>query len=419
MRNAKRKKSNQFNSQEAAHHKKMYFLKILEIARIVSPEDSYKLLSKEILEDIYYSRSRLIKVIADEKLNLTSCELQEIKDAIIYNLKTKFLEIEDTGKELSMYDFAGPGISLFMNLSMYKKYKPQKYPKLISAFKEFLDTPDLLLELQKAIYTITNYIDWELSVPERRLISSTINYKFVKTPSPYLYIEVALNVYSPETISVNFGGNVRPTFRVGITYNGSEPNWINLNAGNLGLDHLEPDTTIPVYIQNHALNRLRERIDCAKPAMIFLSLIFSLEKGRCITYRGNKLIEFAFLDHKIGYLLVEIINDMAVVRTFLILTHFDTPEGDNLHRIIGLEKPDITYLNLDKLSTFVYSDIRDKAIVRDLFTRAGCKKLLDVPKKEFDKEHFAARAQAIETCLLKYQKHKELVDVYSLFNQDT
>jgi hypothetical protein len=418
MKNTKKKKTNQFSSQEAAHHKKMYFLKILEIARIVSTGDSYKLLSKDMLEFIYNSRSRLIKVIADEKLNLRSCELQEIKNAIVYKLKTNFLKIGDTGKELSMYDFAGPGISLFMNLSMFQKYEPQKYPKLIAAFAEFLDTPEFLVEFQKVIYSITNYVGWELYVPDKQIVSPSVNYKVIKSPSPYLYIEVALNVYSPETIYVNFDGNVRPAFRVGVTYNGSEPNWVNLNAGNLCLDHVAFDSTIPVYIQNHALNRLKERIDCAEPAMIFLSLIFSLEDCRCITYRGNKLIEFVFLDHKIGYLLVDMVNGIAIVRTFLILTHFDTPEGDNLHRIIGLEKPDITYLNLDKLSTFVYSDIRDKAIVRDLFTRAGCEKLLDVPKKEFDKAHFAVRAQTIESYLLKYQKYKEQVEVDHLFKLD-
>jgi hypothetical protein len=189
-----------------------------------------------------------------------------------------------------------------------------------------------------------------------------------------------------------------------------------MNAQQLEMDHLAPDTIVPVYIQKHALNRLKERIDCAEHFMILVNLVVSLEQGKVFIYRGNRLLEFQFLKNKVGYLLIDIKNDIAVIRTFLILTHFDTPEGDNLHRIIGLEKPDITYLNLDKLSTFVLSDIREKPVVRDLFTRAGCDKLLDIPKNDFEKDTFSTRAETIEAYFLKYQEHKEQLNIDSLIN---
>jgi hypothetical protein len=416
MKNTKRKKSNGFNSQDAAHYKKLFFLKLLEIAQAVSTEDPSKLFNKDILEFIYNQRCRLIKVVADEKLNLTSHELQEIKEAIVYKLKSNCWKFQNTGKEVLLYDFAGPGISLFSFLGIIEKKDPVKFTKLVSAYEDFLDTTDLFIDLQKTIYSVTNFIGWEKTAIDKKIVSPRVTYKVVKSSSPYLYIEVALNAYSPESVSVNFDGNVRSAFRVAITSNGSEPIWVKLNAERLGLNHLAPDTEIPVYIQNHALNRLKERIDCAEPTMIYINLVYSLEEGRCITYRGNRLIEFLFFKHKVGYLLIDVVNDAVIVRTFLILTHFDTPEGDNLHRIIGFEKPDITYLNLDKLSTFVFSDIREKVIVRDLFTRAGCEKLLEVPKKEFDKENFTSRAEIIESYLLRYQEYKEQLNIESLFN---
>jgi hypothetical protein len=416
MGNTKRKKPKRFNSQDTAHHKNLFFQKLLTIADAVSSENPSGLFSKNILEQVYDHRCRLIKVIADEKLNFSASDLQEVKNAVVFKLKSNCWKFKNTGKDIVLYDFAGPGISLYLFLSIVQERNPERYARLILAHKDFLDTPELFIDLQKIIYNATNYIGWELTELDKRIVSPLVSYKVAESDKPYLYIEVALKIYPIETVSVNFDGNVRQAFRVGIASNGSEPFWLKLKAGKLGLDRLAPDTKLPVYIQKHALNRLKERIDCAEPSMALLNLALSLEKGQCRCYRGKRLIEFEFFRNKIGYLLFDIINDIVVVRTFLLLTHFDTPEGDNLHRIIGLEKPDITYLNLDKLSTFVFSEIRDKAIVRDLFTRAGCEKLLDVPKKDFDKESSIDRAEIIESYLLKYQEHKEQLNIDSLIN---
>ncbi|NJO68094.1 MAG: hypothetical protein HC830_01410 [Bacteroidetes bacterium] len=416
MKNTKRKKPNQFNSQEAARHKNMYFQKLLEVASALTTEDVSKLFNKEVLNQIYEHRCRLIKVVADERLNLTSDELKEVKDAILYKLKSNLWKIKNTGKEVVLYDFAGPGLSLLSGLNILQKKEPEKYARLISAFSDFMETPESLVDLQKIIYSSTNLIGWELTEPDRRYVSLKVTYKIYKCTTPYIYIEVMLNVFPTETVSVNLDGNVRSAFRVGLTSNDSEPIWAKMNAQQLGIDHLAADTIVPVYIQKHALNRLKERIDCAEHFMILLNLVVSLEKGKVVNYRGNRLIEFQFLKNKIGYLLIDIKNDIAVIRTFLILTHFDTPEGDNLHRIIGLEKPDITYLNLDKLSTFVLSNIRKKPVVRDLFTRAGCEKLLEVVKKDFERDTYTNRAETIEAYLLKYQEHKEQLNMDSLIN---
>lgn len=73
-------------------------------------------------------------------------------------------------------------------------------------------------------------------------------------------------------------------------------------------------------------------------------------------------------------------------------------------------------MNLDKLSTFVLSNIRKKPVVRDLFTRAGCEKLLEVVKKDFERDTYTNRAETIEAYLLKYQEHKEQLNMDSLIN---
>ncbi len=415
MSNNRKKKPISFNKQEAAHYKKIYFQKIIEVAKAVSLNDSYKLLTPDMLETIFSIRSRLFKIVAPDCLNLNSGELQEMKEAIVLHLKSNGIQFESTGHELLLYDFAGPGLSLFTYLAI-RKNESKKKAELVAAFEDFIDTTELLVNLQEYIYKITNQIGCELTRFDKWILSPTVSFKVVKVPSPYMYIEITLKVHQPETISLNINGNTRPVFRVGVTSDGSEVFWSYINAEILGVSHLAPGTQIPVYIQHHAINRLKERIDCADNTMVLLNLVNSLNEAKCIIYHGNKLIEFIFSNQKIGYLLIDLVNDIAVIRTFLMLTHFDTPEGDVFHKLIGLEKLDISYLTLDKLSTFVFSEIKESDMISDLFSQSGCKSLLDVPKKEFGKEKYKFKAAAIETYLLKYQEYKEQFNFENLFS---
>jgi hypothetical protein len=54
-------------------------------------------------------------------------------------------------------------------------------------------------------------------------------------------------------------------------------------------------------------------------------------------------MEVCVFDVKIGYFVVEPVNDMLVIKTFLFITHNCTPEGDKLKELTGLGKSDISY----------------------------------------------------------------------------
>jgi uncharacterized protein (UPF0276 family) len=63
------------------------------------------------------------------------------------------------------------------------------------------------------------------------------------------------------------------------------------------------------------------------------------------------------------------------------IKHNGTPEGQKLENITELKKLDKKYLAIDKLSTFMTSDIGDNEEVRKIFTTAGCQCLLDLYEK--------------------------------------
>jgi hypothetical protein len=159
-------------------------------------------------------------------------------------------------------------------------------------------------------------------------------------------------------------------------------------ASLLGLKYMSADELyLPVYVTEHTLNRLEERIaDIRFKGYAQLEILTALtdeaSKRQIIRMKDNRLlVEYRLLNFKIGYLVVSIQEDVVLVRTFLLLTGNMTPEGKILREQLGLQKLDNQYLGIDKLSTFLNSDILDNEDICALFVKAGCGPLLDLCRK--------------------------------------
>ncbi len=87
---------------------------------------------------------------------------------------------------------------------------------------------------------------------------------------------------------------------------------------------------------------------------------------------------------KAGYFRFDVVGNIIVVKTFLFLTNSGTPEGDLLAKNTGLKVLDMKYLTIDKLSTFMSSDIANNVQINKIFTDAGCQSLFELYAKVAD-----------------------------------
>jgi hypothetical protein len=97
---------------------------------------------------------------------------------------------------------------------------------------------------------------------------------------------------------------------------------------------------------------------------------------------GSHFIEFRYNNVKIGYLTCAMFDTMAVVTTFLLLTQNGTSEGYMLNREYGLSKYAKQHFELDRLHTFINTDVYQDEELRALFARCGCESLFHVWDKE-------------------------------------
>jgi hypothetical protein len=73
-----------------------------------------------------------------------------------------------------------------------------------------------------------------------------------------------------------------------------------------------------------------------------------------------------------GDLVVEYLDGILLVKTFLLLSNSGTPEGQQLEEVSGMNKIDREYWTIDRLSTFQNSDIKDHPKVKKVFEKSGC-----------------------------------------------
>ncbi len=112
------------------------------------------------------------------------------------------------------------------------------------------------------------------------------------------------------------------------------------------------------------------------------SLWYSLRTPHIERSGSNEsvLVAHHFFGYKVGYFVAAILDDMVAIVTYLFLTMDGTPEGRRLHERLRLRRPDKEHLELDKLNTFLLSDIRKDAELAEIFRECGCGHLLNMVK---------------------------------------
>ncbi len=188
-----------------------------------------------------------------------------------------------------------------------------------------------------------------------------------------------LHTERPEQKKVKINDIVRTVYRVGTAYPSHGPMWLDIDKSLFESKLPKGKKMLPVYVQSHALHRIEERLDALGKGLGQTYLYYSLEKPVIVkNCEGRKLIEYRYNGFKLGYLVADIIGEILVIRTFLFVTMDSTPEGKILQEALGLEAVDKQYLAIDRLSTFLNSDIADHPDVKAHFVNAGCEDLFNI-----------------------------------------
>ncbi|MCT4639225.1 MAG: hypothetical protein N4A72_16085 [Bacteroidales bacterium] len=288
---------------------------------------------------------------------------------------------------VSVYDFMQMWsfLSLYYNVIDYRTHKTEEMEKEVERIKKlrknFREITDNLLmffiyNIMAAISDITREI-YHFTIEDDNI--SEYQFKIGITP--------VLRVLYQRTQYLNIDGNKRPVYRMPYLYINSESDWNSIDSSLLGESYTGEYDKLDLYIQSHALKRMHERLDIYTNDVQNINIWKNTNNiEEIIFYKDNYLIPYNVDKVRLGYLLAKVVEDKFVITTFLLITHFDTPEGDRFKEVTGLGFTDISYWKLDRMSTFKSFNPDKYPRIAEYLKKAEIYNVLEISKRTLNKD---------------------------------
>jgi hypothetical protein len=353
-------------------HRKKFIANLKTVCNLYAGYDLYAKLPSFSIEKIYEGRLRGIVAKEGEGTTLESGMIETITFIIKELANSNFIELPNNKGKLSIALQLEEGFSL---TNYIKHCKDDEFAAALEA-KEALKPYDTEINyfntFYATLYNMLTTIGVLLTDVSRGYV--WVQHKFVvlKTMKSVFYVHDSVSPKEQFVVE----GHSRPAYRVGWIYAGNTVEWCAIKPSQLGLPVGMADEPMAVYIQHHALLRLKERMGL-ETGMMHYALFHSIKS--CQYYHdknGSLLIAYDYLFKRAGYLVSTIENGKVLIHTFLFITNNGTPEGKKLSELTGLELMDKKYLAIDKLSTLLAYNIEENEFVKNIFVQAGCGHLI-------------------------------------------
>jgi hypothetical protein len=313
--------------------------------------------------------------------SITSKELKLISEKVKNYYHERTFAIGD--KLISSHHLQLLYAYLFGRAKEVEKKSGNEHPNAIALHKAGTNLSEhffsrLLLEYFRVLTQLNN--------PDQKYYAMYIHPAPRPKGKPKMVVSCEIFIVPARKSSVMINGLRRPAFQLGRVTNILEKlvDWVSVDVSLLYHFYKGNKKELDIFIQSHALSRLRERLDLLDQEAINYALWENTHTIKQFeTYNGYLLLPFKVFDIKIGYLVANVTDDKLLFRTFLFITHNSSPEGTRLRKITGLGKEDITYWHIDRLSTFVNLKEEKYPGLISLFAKAGLGNLMELKNKEF------------------------------------
>ncbi|MDR2040877.1 MAG: hypothetical protein LBP98_00980 [Tannerella sp.] len=387
---AKKKKKVNLHAQQklqAVQHKKLYMERLRKICmEIGNGESLFDLIPLPVREAIYENRGATLKIKVDKDVKITKRFVKIMYGHLEKEMKSKSIELMIPGmvKYVNLVDYYQLVLPLEGVLTSVYEFKGKE------KFEAFcLSRDERYIKYHKELVYIIHcacYTYCDLS--KRSLYTFTFNEQRSSNVIDHqsytgiFYQIITLGLYPLDVRYVTIHGDRRPVVQTGEIdhrYNLSCLKPATVPLKRLHVKDPSGNTEIPIYVQQHAVNRTMQRACCVFPGTVPSLINKAFSQKRKIIREGSRyLIECYDNEIKIGYFVGMLVDNIFVILTFLLITHSSTPEGRKLSKLTGLQRSDISFLAIDDLKTLINSDISDDARIAQIFIEAGCESILNM-----------------------------------------
>ena len=366
----------------AARYKKEYLGHLKHFFGLLADDEAFGLLPHKELETLYKVHFAPPRIQPAHGTTMSKQLLNEMNT--MFNELLNRLEIPILGGEhnISLLQYA----TYYITVQLYvQQLDPGHFSNaaiVLEKFRKFRDAHEEFDALAMKRFTNTlGLMGFMFSYPDKAY------YCFKLEPISGVLrgrgscLRVLAVKVKPEVKYFEMNNIDRPAMRLGHTIPQREVKWISAQVPDNG----HRSNQLEVYIQPHAMHRFLERMEVIDKPFLLFNFFRTMLKPKPFYIKRSLLFPFFLGSHVVGYFTAIISAGYIVFTTFLFLTHEGTPEGEKLKEIAGLAKADVKYLHIDKLRSFIESDIKQNEAIKQMFIDAGCKGLFELEIDEPEK----------------------------------
>lgn len=362
-----------------AQLKNEYCRRYTRVAKALGALEIYKKFDETDHKLLWLGRVRSIRVEPDCDVKIPSLLLTFFRKWISYSARNTMTRMIPDGPEVTLEDYftAGTMFGIFTRtLTAADSGKTEQQVNEIKKAFEPVARHDRYPMPYTQLLAIGLNLARTLSRPTSKIYSVRYDVHNIEssTSADCLY----LNSISAPTLSITIDGIKRQCYQLCWPGFNEDFAWGSVNGTTLGIDGSFAKLQFDLYIQPHALHRLRERTTPINPISRYSALYLSLDNPQYHAVKpGTSLLEYRYNNTLLGYFLVEAVSGVALIKTFLFITNSGTPEGNMLDRILNARKSDKAFTEIDKLSTFMTTDILKNTRLRTALIEAGLEPLVN------------------------------------------
>jgi len=328
-----------------------------------------------VIEHMFQNRYPTLKAKADPTSKIDKTRVVQFNKLMNKFISDRYIELDNGGKVyLSWY--LSEGLILINYIAEMAEVQFPNAVQLREAFSPYLPGSEVHEMIEDMLIELVHDTSIFLSDLRHTIINADIS-QTAFFDREAITNDVFIQEFRPEKSSIILDGEKRSI--TSLSWIDGDMQWIPTQVKPSILGFKTGSLAIPleVYIQQHALAKLQERIDITPGILHYMAfMIMNQPEIKHHKNDNSSLVEYYLSDQKVGYLLVSLVDAKLIIRTFLFLTNDGTPEGKKLNQLLSLDKQDKKYLMIDTLPTFNSYHIDQNEHLSKLFREAGCAPLL-------------------------------------------
>ncbi len=305
----------------------------------------------------------LLRFIPAHVYPMTGHSVPKVYVKVLQQEAYKFLKEIQVGEPslgLSFYDYVTYGMT-FISAA---RCREQEYaetpvgPICSEIAKRYTDNNNNFdISYMRSFYQYMHLITFFLSKINMRYYGFNCTWEKVRNSNRWA-CHVFISANEAERVHFTYKKMLRPAYRLAMgSFLSKEPNWIMIPYTDLYPDS-KIDKLLNVYVQNHVIARMKQRLDNQVSTYHNIALVNSMFNKEMVKCENGQSF-LACRDHNellVGYFPFIIIDENLYILTFLPLSSPDVPEGKKMCESLRANKDDLIFLGMDKLSFYSETD---------------------------------------------------------------